>query len=45
MTLQTAPEPQEPGHGSLHFSLMHALLLEHSELIEHSGRQLGGEPI
>jgi hypothetical protein len=45
MTLQRALSPQEPGQGSRHFSLMHAWLLGHSELIEHSGRQLGGAPI
>lgn len=43
-TLQTAPVPHEPGHGSLHFSRIHAKLLGHSELIVHSGRQFGGCP-
>lgn len=37
--------PQEPGQGSLHFSLIQAKLLEHSELTTHSGRQLGGAPM
>lgn len=37
--------PQEPGHGSRHFSRIQALLLEHSEFIEHSGRQFGGDPV
>lgn len=45
ITLQVAPIPQDPKQGSLHFSLMQANLLEHSELIEHSGRQFGGLPI
>jgi hypothetical protein len=45
MTVQMALFPQAPRHGSRHFSLMQALLLEHSELIEHSGRQFGGDPI
>lgn len=40
-----APMPQEPGHGSRHFSLMQAKLLEQSELTVHSGRQFGGLPI
>lgn len=44
MTLQIAEKPQEPGQGSRHFSFMHAKCGEHSELIEHSGRQLGGAP-
>lgn len=37
--------PQDPGHGSLHFSLMQARLLGHSGLMVHSGLQLGGEPV
>jgi hypothetical protein len=45
MTLQLAPAPQEPGQGSLHFSRMQAKLLGHSELMVHSGRQFGGEPV
>lgn len=44
MTWHLADTPQEPGHGSLHFSRMHAWLLGHSELIVHSGRQFGGLP-
>lgn len=44
-TLQTAFKPQDPGHGSTHFLLMQAKLLEHSELIVHSGRQFGGIPM
>lgn len=45
MTLHCAPAPHDPGQGSLHFSLMHAKLLAHSELITHSGRQFGGLPV
>lgn len=45
MTLHCAPAPQDPGHGSRHFSLRQAKLLAHSELMTHSGRQLGGLPI
>ena len=45
MTVHWAPAPQDPGHGSTHFSRIHALLLAHSELITHSGLQLGGLPI
>lgn len=37
--------PQDPGQGSLHFSLIHAKFVEHSELIVHSGLQFGGPPI
>ena len=44
MTEQRALAPHDPGHGSRHFSLMHARLLGHSALMVHSGRQLGGEP-
>lgn len=44
ITEHTAPEPQAPTQGSLHFSRMHAKLLGHSELIVHSGRQVGGLP-
>jgi hypothetical protein len=44
-TLHWAFWPQEPGQGSLHFSLMQAWLLAHSELTTHSGLQLGGEPM
>jgi hypothetical protein len=40
-----ALKPQDPRQGSLHFSLIQALLLGHSELIKHSGRQLGGDPM
>uniref|UniRef100_A0A1B0C315 Uncharacterized protein n=1 Tax=Glossina palpalis gambiensis TaxID=67801 RepID=A0A1B0C315_9MUSC len=39
-----ALKPQEPGHGSLHCSFIHAVLLGHSALMVHSGRQFGGIP-
>lgn len=45
ITSHWAFKPQEPGQGSRHFSFIHALLLGHSELIVHSGRQFGGDPI
>lgn len=45
MTLHCAIIPQEPGHGSRHFSVIQALLLGHSELTRHSGRQFGGAPM
>ena len=44
-TLQIAFTPQEFIQGSWHFCLMHANRLEHSLLLTHSGRQLGGNPI
>jgi hypothetical protein len=44
-TLHKALNPQEPGHGSLHFSLMQAKFEGHSELSMHSGLQFGGRPI
>ena len=44
MTLQTAFNPQDPGHGSVHLFRMQALLLAHSGFIVHSWRQLGGDP-
>lgn len=39
MTLQTALNPHTPGHGSTHLVLTHALSLEQSELMVHSGLQ------
>lgn len=45
ITLHCAPIPQDPGQGSRHFSLIQAVMLEHSELILHSGLQLGGLPM
>jgi hypothetical protein len=44
MTLHLAPAPHDPGQGSLHFSRIQAKLLGHSELMVHSGLQLGGLP-
>jgi vacuolar-type H+-ATPase subunit B/Vma2 len=43
-TWQFAFDPQDPGQGSLHFRLIQASWLPHSELITHSGRQFGGAP-
>lgn len=45
ITLQIAENPHDPGQGSMHFPRMQALFEVHSELIEHSGLQLGGAPI
>lgn len=45
LTLHIALWPQEPGHGSWHFRLIHAWDGEQSVLWIHSGRQLGGLPI
>jgi len=45
ITLHCDPNPQDPGHGSLHFSPMQAKLLEHSAWTMHSGLQFGGLPI
>lgn len=44
-TWQSAFIPHDPGHGSVHFWFMQAFSDGHSELITHSGRQLGGIPI
>lgn len=44
-TLHSAFVPQDPGQGSLHFLLIQAILVAHSVLLVHSGRQLGGDPI
>lgn len=44
-TIQLAPDPHDPGQGSLHFSLIQAKLLKQSEFIIHSGRQFGGDPV
>ena len=43
-TLQFALRPQRFGQGSMHFWLMQAREVEHSELTTHSGRQAGGDP-
>lgn len=45
ITLHMALNPHDPGQGSMHFSRIHALLLIHSELIEHSCLQFGGAPM
>lgn len=45
ITLHCALIPQEPGQGSEHLLRIQAKLLEHSELIVHSGLQFGGLPI
>ena len=37
--------PQVPGQGSTHFWLLHASFWGHSELVTHSGLQVGGAPI
>lgn len=44
ITVHLAWIPQEPMHGSLHFSPMHAKLLGHSLWFTHSGLQFGGVP-
>lgn len=44
MVLHMASIPQDPGHGSVHFSRIQAKLLEHSAFIVHSGLQCGGLP-
>lgn len=43
-TRHSALVPQDPGQGSLHFLLIHAIFDRHSVLLVHSGRQLGGAP-
>ena len=43
-TSQVARNPQDPGHGSTHFWLLHAWFRGHSALSTHSGRHAGGEP-
>lgn len=44
MTRQLVLLPHDPGHGSTHLRLIHALSSEHSEFVVHSGRQVGGTP-
>ena len=44
-TLHSAFKPQALIHGFEHFLLTHALSLEQSECVTHSGRQFGGAPI
>lgn len=43
--MHTALGAHVPGHGSLHFILIHVRWYEHSLLLTHSGRQFGGEPM
>lgn len=38
-------KPQEPGQGSLHFSVIQAMVEGQSVLTTHSGLQLGGDPM
>lgn len=45
ITLHSAFNPHEPGHGSRHFLLIQAMFLAHSVLLVHSGLQFGGDPI
>lgn len=45
MARQLVLGPQDPTHGSTHFSLTHALSLGQSSLMVHSGEQRGGAPI
>lgn len=45
ITWQRAFCPHVPGHGSVHFLLIHALSCGHSELTTHSGLQVGGVPM
>lgn len=45
ITWHSVLSPQVPGHGSTHFWFTHAWFRGHSELITHSGLQLGGIPI
>lgn len=45
IVLHKAFSPQVPGHGSRHFWFEHALFGLQSESIEHSGRQVGGDPM
>lgn len=44
MTSQRAPNPQTPTQGLAHFLWMQASILEHSSLVIHSGRHIGGDP-
>lgn len=45
ITRHSAPSPQVPSHGFLHFWLMQASCWWHSLLVTHSGRQFGGWPM
>lgn len=44
MTSQRAPSPQTPIQGLTHFLWTQASILEHSSLVTHSGRHIGGVP-
>lgn len=44
-TWHLAAIPQVPGHGSIHFWFTQAWFKGHSELVTHSGLQVGGLPI
>lgn len=44
-TTHSALIPQVPGHGSMHFWFKQARSNGHSELLTHSGLQVGGLPI
>lgn len=39
------PQTLDSEQGSIHLLFLHALDSSHSELLTHSGRQLGGEPV
>jgi len=45
ITWQRAWSPHVPGHGSVHFWLIHAWFWGHSELTTHSGLHVGGLPM
>lgn len=45
MTSHLAPIPQVPMQGFRHFWFIQASISKHSELVTHSGLQLGGLPI
>ena len=45
LTSHFALTPHNPGQGSWHFLLMHALSIGQSAFTTHSGLQFGGEPI
>lgn len=42
--MHSALAPHDPGQGSLHFLLTHAISVGHSEFDIHSGWQFGGLP-
>lgn len=45
ITWHSAPIPQEPKHGSMHFWFTHAAFNAQSEDEVHSGLQVGGDPM